>query len=74
MNRNSIRKDVNRLFLVCVVSILALLSATAGAEDKAGPKVRGLSDSDWITWKAQQGPNQVIAVDLDMDGSLIWSQ
>ena len=57
------------LILGCLTALGAfLLLGTAFAEKAKTSSGVGLSDSDWIMVKGGQGPNQVIATDLDGDG------
>ncbi|HKD80943.1 MAG TPA: FG-GAP-like repeat-containing protein [Candidatus Angelobacter sp.] len=55
----------------CLTALGALLLLGTAFADKAKNSSAGvLSDSDWIMVKGEQGPNQVIATDLESDGVL----
>ncbi|HKD82608.1 MAG TPA: VCBS repeat-containing protein [Candidatus Angelobacter sp.] len=67
------RRSIARVYgSACALFLLALLSpfAAIAAEEKGASKPSGLAESDWITFKTEQGPNQVISTDLDRDGIL----
>ena len=66
MSRNIARVygSVLALFLV------AFLAPPVVGEEKGASKTGGFTESDWITFKTEQGPNQVISADLDADGIL----
>lgn len=70
MRTSENRKLRNRLVGGCLVALGALVLVGTTAAEKTTTAGGKLSDSDWIIMKGEQGPNQVIAVDLDGDGIL----